>query len=88
MTRSKNARLRNNGTYGFSCYSWKTGKPLSLYKRGSVVVNFATEPCLPSDPTAISRPADKQYARKALQDGRMVIYRGETPYTLMGQEIR
>ena len=88
LARSINNRLRNNGTYGFACYSWQTGKPLSLYKRGSVVVNFATEPCPPSDPTAISRPADKQYARKALQDGRMVIYRGETPYTLMGQEIR
>lgn len=29
---SVNARLRNNGTYGFACYSDQTGGALSLYK--------------------------------------------------------
>ena len=28
-----NANLRNNGTYGFACYSTSTGGPLSLYKK-------------------------------------------------------
>lgn len=31
---SINANLRNNGTYGFACYSTGTGGALSLYKRG------------------------------------------------------
>ena len=30
-----NAILRNNGTYGFACYSSGTGGPLTLYKMGS-----------------------------------------------------
>lgn len=30
-----NATLRNNGTYGFACYSTSTGGALSLYKTGS-----------------------------------------------------
>ncbi len=28
-----NANLRNNGTYGFACYSTSTGGPLTLYKK-------------------------------------------------------
>lgn len=31
-----NANLRNNGTYGFACYSTTTGGALSLYKQGEV----------------------------------------------------
>ena len=30
-----NAILRNNGTYGFACYSSSTGGPLTLYRMGS-----------------------------------------------------
>lgn len=31
---SVNANLRNNGTYGFACYSTSTGGALTLYKKG------------------------------------------------------
>lgn len=39
-----NANLRNNGTYGFACYSTSTGGSLSLYKKTAAVV--------PPEPTA------------------------------------
>jgi len=37
--------LRNNSTYGFACYSNKTGGALSLYKRGTAVTTYKTIPC-------------------------------------------
>ena len=37
---NKNANLRNNGTYGFACYSTSTGGALTLYKRTSVVASY------------------------------------------------
>ena len=43
---SVNANLRNNGTYGFACYSTGTGGALSLYKKagGSTTYsNYSTE---------------------------------------------
>ena len=45
-TKEVNANLRNNGSYGFSCYGTSTGKALSLYKRGSAVVTYKTVPCV------------------------------------------
>ena len=37
--------LRNNGTYGFACYSNKTGGALSLYQRGTAITTYKTVPC-------------------------------------------
>ena len=34
-TNSKNSNLRNNGEYGFACYSTSTGGALSLYKQNT-----------------------------------------------------
>ncbi|MBP5476633.1 MAG: endonuclease, partial [Paludibacteraceae bacterium] len=42
---NKNANLRNNGTYGFACYSTSTGGALSLYKRGTATTTYKTSPC-------------------------------------------
>ena len=43
---SKNANLRNNGNYGFACYSTSTGGALSLYKRGSgSTTTYKSLPC-------------------------------------------
>lgn len=38
---SVNANLRNNGTYGFACYSDGTGGALSLYKKMTVPVTIS-----------------------------------------------
>ena len=38
-----NANLRNNGTYGFACYSTSTGGALSLYKLTETVVTYTLE---------------------------------------------
>ena len=51
-TASKNANLRNNGTYGFACYSISTGGALSLYKISS------TQPAVP---TSITASVDQTY---------------------------
>ena len=32
-SKSVNANLRNNGTYGFACYATSTGGALTLYKK-------------------------------------------------------
>ena len=41
-----NDYLRNNGNYGFACYSTSTGGALSLYKRGNATVTtYKTVPC-------------------------------------------
>ena len=37
---SINAKLRNNGTYGFACYATGTGGALTLYKRTSAVASY------------------------------------------------
>lgn len=53
---SANAILRNNGTYGFACYSSQTGKALSLYKAASTVsysnYGLLCEECTPEEPNA------------------------------------
>ena len=53
---SANAILRNNGTYGFACYSSQTGKALSLYKAASTVsysnYGLLCEECTPVEPNA------------------------------------
>ena len=43
---SVNATLRNNGTYGFACYSTDTGGALSLYKNtgSSSTTYYTTSP--------------------------------------------
>lgn len=43
---SINANLRENGTFGFACYSTSTGGALSLYKfgGGSTTYTYSTEP--------------------------------------------
>ena len=41
----KNAYLRNNGSYGFACYSTSTGGALSLYKRGTATTTYKSVPC-------------------------------------------
>lgn len=38
-----NANLRNNGTYGFACYSTTTGGALSLYKYTETVATYTLE---------------------------------------------
>lgn len=54
---SVNANLRNNGTYGFACYSSSTGGALSLYKAGSSVsysnYSLACSSSTPATVTAI-----------------------------------
>ncbi len=40
-TNEVNANLRNNGTYGFACYSGVTGGALSLYKKMTVPVTIS-----------------------------------------------
>ena len=40
---SINANLRNNGTYGFACYSATTGGALSLYKYTETVATYTLE---------------------------------------------
>lgn len=53
---SINALLRNNGTYGFACYSSQTGDVLSLYKTTSTVTysnyGLLCEDCTPEEPNA------------------------------------
>ncbi len=52
----KNANLRNNGNYGFACYSDKTGGSLSLYRLDGPVDN--TIPSLSVDQTSKVWAAD------------------------------
>lgn len=49
---SVNSYLRNNGTYGFACYSTSTGGALSLYKVSDVPV---------VDPTSITATCEKSF---------------------------
>lgn len=51
-----NANLRNNGTYGFACYSSSTGGPLSLYRLSGPIDN--TLPTLSVDQTSKVWAAD------------------------------
>ena len=49
-----NKNLRNNGTYGFACYSTSTGDALSLYK-------VSSSPIPPIDPTSITATVNKTF---------------------------
>lgn len=49
-----NKNLRNNGTYGFACYSTTTGGALSLYK-------VSSSPIPPIDPTSITATVNKTF---------------------------
>ena len=51
-----NANLRNNGNYGFACYSSSTGGPLSLYRLSGPIDN--TLPTLSVDQTSKVWAAD------------------------------
>lgn len=51
-----NANLRNNGNYGFACYSSSTGGPLSLYRLSGPIDN--TIPTLSVDQTSKVWAAD------------------------------
>lgn len=51
-----NANLRNNGTYGYACYSATTGGPLSLYRLSGPIDN--TIPTLSVDQTSKVWAAD------------------------------
>ena len=53
-TANVNKNLRNNGTYGFACYSTSTGDALSLFK-------VSDSPIVPVDPTSISATVNKTY---------------------------
>lgn len=55
-----NANLRNNGKYGFACYSSSTGGPLSLYRLSGPIDN--TLPTLSVDQTS------KVWAADAIDD--------------------
>ena len=46
---SKNANLRNNGTYGFACYGTGTGGALSLYKAS--IISDVSNPSLTASAT-------------------------------------
>ena len=50
-----NKNLRNNGTYGFACYSTSTGGALSLYK-------LSNTPTPPVDPTSITATVNKTFS--------------------------
>ena len=55
-SKSVNAALRNNGTYGFACYATSTGGALSLYRKAGekydVTVNSTTNGTVTADPTS------------------------------------
>ena len=55
-SKSVNANLRNNGTYGFACYATGTGGALSLYRKAgakyNVTVNSTTNGSVTASPTS------------------------------------
>ncbi len=55
-SKSVNATLRNNGTYGFACYATGTGGPLSLYRKAgtkyNVTVSSTTNGSVTANPTS------------------------------------
>lgn len=59
-TNSVNANLRNNGTYGFACYSTDTGGALSLYKNvsGGSTTYYISVPDCCNDPAVVSLVPD------------------------------
>ncbi len=55
-SKSVNATLRNNGTYGFACYATSTGGALSLYRKAgtkyNVTVSSTTNGSVTANPTS------------------------------------
>ena len=55
-SKSVNANLRNNTTYGFACYATSTGGALSLYRKAgtkyNVTVSSTTNGAVTADPTS------------------------------------
>lgn len=70
-----NANLRQNGNFGFACYSTSTGSPLSLYKGNP-------------KPTAVDNTNAEVKAEKFFRNGQLIIRKNGVEYNATGAIVK